>query len=216
MLKCVQRETTLIMQHVSDSTWSCIVDSYLGVKLNRFKKMLLLLSTPLAALAMSACQSNGDSASADVTTGTEHPEVFQGRDIYLRGEMNDYGVQSAYRLRKFDENRYCTVAPLRSDWSPYRFKFADEDWSKGTNFGYNSPPGVLREGAGPARLNGKSRFEELRYEPSVDGIYRFCIVIENKVPYATVTRLEDGKLTTMDEVIRREVAAQFSIPDNDE
>ncbi len=137
--------------------------------------------------------------------------LFHGREIYLRGEMNDYGVQRPYRLRQFDENIYCTLAPLRSDWSPYRFKFADASWSQGTNFGFAVPPAVMREGSSKAMLNPNSRFEELRYEPSIDGIYRFCIEYdEQNVPYASVTYLEDGKLTTMDEIIKSEIERTFS------
>lgn len=138
---------------------------------------------------------------------------FYGRAIYLRGEMNDYSVQRPYRLRQFEDKVYCTIAPLRSDWAPYRFKFADAQWTTGTNFGFAVPPAVMREGSGKAQLNPNSRFEELRYEPTVDGLYRFCIEYnEQNVPYATVTRLEDGKLTTMDELIKREVSQAVATP----
>ena len=138
---------------------------------------------------------------------------FYGRAIYLRGEMNDYSVQQPYRLRQFEDKVYCTIAPLRSDWAPYRFKFADAQWTTGTNFGFAVPPAVMREGSGKAQLNPNSRFEELRYEPTVDGLYRFCIEYnEQNVPYATVTRLEDGKLTTMDELIKREVSQAVVTP----
>ena len=139
--------------------------------------------------------------------------LFHGRAIYLRGEMNDYGVQRPYRLRQFAEKVYCTLAPLRSDWSPYRFKFADANWTAGTNFGYALPPAIMREGSSKSQLNPNSRFEELRYEPAVDGIYRFCIEYdEQNVPYASVTYLEDGKLTTMDELIKSEIERTFSTP----
>lgn len=177
-----------------------------------------------AAMLFTACSSQDDSSSLSKNKGyselvTKAEEgaldnpLFRGRAIYLRGEMNDYGVQSAYRLRKFEEDTYCTVAPLRSDWAPYRFKFADAEWSNGTNFGYAEPPAVLRQGSGRARLNPASRFEELRYVPQEDGIYRFCVIYDGSVPYATVTLLEDGKLTTMDEVIKEEINRNFAIDD---
>ena len=137
--------------------------------------------------------------------------LFHGREIYLRGEMNDYGVQRPYRLRQFDENIYCTLAPLRSDWSPYRFKFADDAWSAGTNFGYAVPPAIIREGSGRVLLNPNSRFEEVRYEPKQDGIYRFCIEYEDTVPYVTVTHLEDGKLTSLEEMMRAEIEREFAV-----
>lgn len=140
---------------------------------------------------------------------TEHNAVFHGRNVYLRGEMNDYGVNSSYQLRKIEEGKYCTLAPLRADWSPYRFKFADAKWTKGTNFGFAVPPAVLREGSALAKLNPESRFEELRYEPEQDGIYRFCIEFQDDVPYVSVTFMEKGKLTTMDEVIERLVSGSL-------
>ncbi|MDY2798385.1 MAG: hypothetical protein SOV16_04315 [Anaerobiospirillum succiniciproducens] len=192
--------------------------------MNKVKQALVFLGIIPAAMLFTACSSQDDSSSLSKNKGyselvTKAEEgaldnpLFRGRAIYLRGEMNDYGVQSAYRLRKFEEDTYCTVAPLRSDWAPYRFKFADAEWSNGTNFGYAEPPAVLRQGSGRARLNPTSRFEELRYVPQEDGIYRFCVIYDGSVPYATVTLLEDGKLTTMDEVIKEEINRNFAIDD---
>lgn len=189
-----------------------------------YKKLLLVLGIPLAVWTLSACSSSDDSlAEAEKADAAKsslleqaeaqalHNVLFHGREIYLRGEMNDYGVQSPYRLRQFSEKRYCTLALLRSDWSPYRFKFADAHWTVGTNFGYAVPPAVMREGSARTKLNPNSRFEELRYEPSVDGIYRFCIEYDdNDVPYASVTYLENGKLHTMDELIKSEIERTFS------
>ena len=207
------------------------------------KKMWWALVIPCAFMALTACSSSNSSddtsSAAAATEATDATEVaaatnsnlsaeemleqadaealgnpfFYGRAIYLRGEMNDYSVQRPYRLRQFEDKVYCTIAPLRSDWAPYRFKFADAQWTTGTNFGFAVPPAVMREGSGKAQLNPNSRFEELRYEPTVDGLYRFCIEYnEQNVPYATVTRLEDGKLTTMDELIKREVSQVVATP----
>lgn len=177
-----------------------------------------LLCIPAAILAVSACQSNNSTISqkdqeivAQAEDNSFNNEHFQGRDVYLRGEMNDYSIQRSYRLRKFAEDKYCTLAPLRSDWSPYRFKFADALWTDGTNFGYAYPPAVIREGSAKMLLNPSSRFEELRYEPSTDGIYRFCIEYEDDKPFVTVTHLVEGKLTTMDEIIQAEINADLNI-----
>lgn len=198
------------------------------------------LTLPIAALALSACSGSDDSqdeavkanyiapgapsvaisSTEEVIDETDEETLenpyFHGRLIYLRGEMNDYGVQRPYRLRKFDDDTYCTIAPLRADWAPYRFKFADANWTDGTNFGYATPPAVIREGAAPTRLNPQSRFEELRYEPKIDGIYRFCMVYKSGIPYATVSYLEDGKLTTMDDLIKGELERQFTVGGDDE
>ena len=185
------------------------------------------LGIPFLAIALSACQSSDevkdDPKAATVAPQTElsqveadaldHP-IFKGKAIYLRGEMNDYGVQRAYRLRKISDNEYCALAPLRSDWSPYKFKFADASWTNGTNFGFAVPPGVLRAGSAKLLLNPKSRFEEIRYEADSDGIYRFCIMLDHDVPYVSVNQLEDGKLTTTEELIKAEIEREFSVPKN--
>lgn len=185
------------------------------------------LGIPLLVLALSACQSSDEAKNEDKTAvatingsdkdveveenALDHP-IFKGKAIYLRGEMNDYGVQRSYRLRKISDREYCALAPLRSDWSPYKFKFADSEWTDGTNFGFAVPPGVLRDGSAKSLLNPKSRFEELRYEVSADGIYRFCIIVDNDLPYAQVSLLEDGKLTTTEELIKAEIEREFSLP----
>lgn len=185
------------------------------------------LGIPFLAIALSACQSSeevkDDQKEATVAPQTvasqveadalDHP-IFKGKAIYLRGEMNDYGVQRAYRLRKISDNEYCALAPLRSDWSPYKFKFADASWTSGTNFGFAVPPGVLRAGSAKLLLNPKSRFEEIRYEADSDGIYRFCIMLDHDVPYVSVNQLEDGKLTTTEELIKAEIEREFSVPKN--
>lgn len=182
----------------------------------------LVATVSLGAVLLTACGSTEELSVAEQDTVIAETEtkaqegalanpLFMGRVIYLRGEMNDYGVQRPYRLREFAPNTYCTLAPLRSDWSPYRFKFADDKWTAGTNFGYAVPPAVMRQGSSRVLLNPNSRFEEVRYEPAQDGIYRFCIEYEDTVPYVTVTHLEDGKLTTMDEVLKAEIEREFAV-----
>lgn len=195
-------------------------------KLRRKGLGCVLGTAALLALTLTACSSSPSedeqlsaAEQAEVVSEVETQAqegalanpLFMGRVIYLRGEMNDYGVQRPYRLREFAPNSYCTLAPLRSDWSPYRFKFADDAWSAGTNFGYAVPPAIIREGSGRILLNPNSRFEEVRYEPKQDGIYRFCIEYEDTVPYVTVTHLEDGKLTSLEEMMRAEIEREFAV-----
>lgn len=185
------------------------------------KSLAVLLGlSAVMAVGLAACSSSEDLskeeqlAQVKAEAGQDGVVVnphFMGREIYLRGEMNDYGVQAPYRLRAFAENTYCTLAPLRSDWSPYRFKFADAQWSQGTNFGYAVPPAVMREGSGKVQLNPNSHFEEVRFEPLQDGIYRFCIVYEDDVPYVTVTHLSEGRLTSTEEALRAEIERQFAV-----
>ena len=123
------------------------------------------------AVLLSGC--NGSSQADD-----DAPEAVNGAPIYLRGDMNDYGVSGNFRLRK-NEAGLCTEAALRAEWSPYHFKFADEKWSKGTNFGYMDPPGTIHDGQGPVMLNPNSKFEDLTLDVDKDGIYRFCLLKQN-------------------------------------
>lgn len=123
------------------------------------------------------------------------------RAIYLRGEMNDYEVSETYRLRKSGHG-FCTLATLRADWAPYKFKFADEKWLAGTNFGYLNPPGVIRDGSRPVELNPNSRFEEISYYPKEDGAYRFCLIPSNDSYFVTVEKSSNNQLPTMAQLIK--------------
>ncbi|MCI7772544.1 MAG: pullulanase [Succinivibrio sp.] len=126
---------------------------------------------------------------------------IDGKAIYLRGEMNDYEVSETYRLRKADEG-YCTLATLRADWAPYKFKFADENWSNGTNFGYLNPPGVLKEGSRTIPLNPNSKFEEISFYPKADGVYKFCLIPQNDNYYLLVLKSSKKELPTMAQLIK--------------
>lgn len=156
-------------------------------------KITLLGSVLFLCAGICACSSNTKTVVKD--NMLTNAMSVEGRDIYLRGEMNDYGVISAYKLTKVRDNEFCTVAPLRSDWSPYRFKFADSAWSSGSNFGYAAPPGVLHENGQDIKLNPSSRFEELTFAPKEDGNYRFCIVIKKDGYYSHVSKSTEGLAT---------------------
>ncbi|MCR5084560.1 MAG: hypothetical protein K6A65_03550 [Succinivibrionaceae bacterium] len=149
---------------------------------------------PLLVLALAGCSSGG--SSAPMSSQQEVPDwgaqeaAPSSGALYLRGEMNDYAVSSQYLLRHIDgAEGLCADSPLRADWTPYRFKFADAAWSRGSNYGYADPPGVIRQGSADVRLNGNSRFEELTLHVDKDGIYRFCLIERGGSSYARVTRL---------------------------
>ncbi|SPT71778.1 Uncharacterised protein [Anaerobiospirillum thomasii] len=156
-------------------------------------KVMTVAACAASLLVLCSCQSH-DGSSNLLNPGMS----IDGREIYLRGEMNDYAVMSAYRLNKIDENTFCTVAPLRADWAPYRFKFADSAWSSGSNFGYAAPPGVLHVDGPKVKLNAASRFEELSFSPDEDGNYRFCLIKEGKSYHATVDKSDDELATLHD------------------
>ena len=144
------------------------------------KKTILTLTACIGA-CIAGCASDANTS----PTSYESENVTGDGVLYLRGEMNDYAEAEAYRLRSYQGGK-CALATLRSDWSPYKFKFADRSWSRGNNYGFATPPGVLRQGSAPVKLNPNSQFEELRYYVKKDGIYRFCIVDKSDGSYATV------------------------------
>lgn len=118
--------------------------------------------------------------------------------LYLRGDMNDYAVSEVYRLKTMQYGA-CTEAALHADWSPYHFKFADRNWTAGSNYGYALPPGVLEDGSRDVKLNASSTFEDVTLRIKRDGVYRFCLVKRDDGAYATVTRVEDGSERTFAE-----------------
>lgn len=156
-------------------------------------KVKLAIGCLCAAALLAGCEE-----SAQIISLTEEGLDIEGRRIFLRGEMNDYAVMSAYQLNEQEEGTYCTLAPLRADWAPYRFKFADANWSAGSNFGYANPPGILREGSSEVELTPNSRFEELQYYPSRDGVFRFCIIEDGGRYFASVSRADPKSLSMMD------------------
>lgn len=158
----------------------------------------LFIRSIVCATILSGCSSGGDSAVKSIMPGGYS---INGNAIYLRGEMNDYEVSETYRLRQNGEG-YCALATLRADWAPYKFKFADKDWSEGTNFGFLNPPGVLREGARAIELTPNSNFEEISYYPKADGVYRFCLIPRGDRYYVTVNKSSKKELPSMAQVIK--------------
>lgn len=147
---------------------------------NKIFKSFLISVT--GAMLLCGCSSD---TPAEVTTQSGETA------LYLRGDMNDYSVSETYRL-KSSEKGQCTEAALHADWSPYHFKFADANWSKGNSFGYAMPPGTLEEGSRAVKLNANSKFEDVTFKVRRDGIYRFCLVKQNDGYYATAQRIADG------------------------
>ena len=173
-----------------------LVEKQYETKEKNVKTTVLASLFAAAAVALSACSSVPDLISVNAMK-------IDGKDIYLRGEMNDYAAISSNRLIKRDEGMYCTLAALRSDWTPYRFKFADDNWSQGSNFGYAYPPGVMRAGSAPMKLNPNSQFEELRYFPKEDAVYQFCIVQNGNEYFATVEKASDKEVGFFNDFFRR-------------
>lgn len=157
------------------------------------KKFVVSCCALLCAASLFSCSSNNDYEEAIDLTLQDSLKI-NGKVIYLLGEMNNYTPSAANALQKSSDNRYCVVSALRSDWAPYRFKFADDSWSEGSRFGFKNPPGAIYDGSAPVLLNANSRFEELKFYPSVDGMYNFCLIKSNNHYYATVTMEKSNSL----------------------
>jgi hypothetical protein len=152
-----------------------------------FKKMLLMVLAA-SALVMSGCASDNKSAAAAAApAGAGGADVF-GKEIYLRGEIteeNPWAPLPEYKVVMVEKGVYkATGKKLRVDFSPYKFKFADTDWTPGTNFGYATAPGVFE--TDPVELNPNSKFEEVKFTPPVDGDYDFYLDVRGAKPVTYV------------------------------
>ena len=97
-----------------------------------FKRTVTMM---LAAgtLVLGGCASNGGAEQAADNSD------FDGKSIYLRGEMNDWMATDESKVVKVADKLYMAKGTLKKEWAPYKFKFADSSWSCGSNFGYKSP-----------------------------------------------------------------------------
>lgn len=162
-----------------------------------------------ALLAVSAALGSGctadtyDAGTAGIFPLLAGSLVIDGRAIYLLGEMNQFRPSPQYALTqdRHDGRRHCASSLLRADRAPYRFKFADDAWSAGTNFGFAEPPGTLYVDSGRVRLNPGSRFEELQFYPREDGTYRFCMVERNGGYYAEVELSDASSLAYLEHLL---------------
>ena len=177
-----------------------------------FKMKISYLIIMLVPFFLSSCSGTSEEELQKEGITEEHSGLLllnsgalkiNDREIYLRGDMNDFGVNETHRLRRFgeeDEFRWCTEAVLRADWPPYKFKFADKDWTSGSSFGYAEQPGILRYPGDRVLLNPSSNFEELRFEATEDGIYRFCLLKEGDNFYAEVEMVPEKEQKTLNDM----------------
>ena len=77
--------------------------------------------------------SNSLAPSLTVSLQDIAPSDPETADLYLRGEMNDWAAQPAYRFTRDSETALHLTVPI--DKGGYQFKIADSGWSPATNFG---------------------------------------------------------------------------------
>jgi len=138
----------------------------------------------LALLGLTACAGSG--REEEQKWSSDYPD---GRVLYLRGDMNDWEALPEQRLRKVGEGLYMTEAKLVAAQSPYKFKYADRDWTPGCNFGYAKGSGEYHLGGNAVPLTPRSMFEEIVVSVDTDGTYEFYLDIRGEKPLAYVVKM---------------------------
>jgi len=135
---------------------------------------LRLVVPAIPMLALSACTTPGH-------------DPF-GKTVYLRGEMTWWEAAPQYQLQQVENGLFMTQAKLKADGNRYRFKFADNHWQCGTNFGVKSGNGILTAGGQAVTLNPCSLFDDLQIMPTEDGVYEFYLDISGNDPVAYIKK----------------------------
>ena len=113
--------------------------------------------------------------------------IINGKVIYLRGQMNNYDATDEYALKQTDVGGCVNTRLVRTT----KFKFADRDWSRGTNFGYTRI-GTIKEGDNVGiELNPDSMYEDLTFYPPQVGVYKFCLIKNNDKYYVTINKTSE-------------------------
>ncbi|MDO2948470.1 pullulanase [Aeromonas simiae] len=144
-----------------------------------FKKTVAMI---LAAgtLVLGGCSAGG---------GADASGDFDGKSVFLRGEMNDWQANDETKVTKVGDKLYMAKGTLKKEWAPYKFKFGDANWSCGTNFGYKSPSdGVASLDGEPVPVNPCSKFEDLKFSPDADGVYEFYLDLNGEQPTVYVKK----------------------------
>lgn len=113
--------------------------------------------------------------------------IINGKVIYLRGQMNNYDATDEYALKQTDVGGCVNTRLVRTT----KFKFADRDWSRGTNFGYTRIS-TIKEGDNVGiELNPDSMYEDLTFYPPQVGVYKFCLIKNNDKYYVTINKTSE-------------------------
>lgn len=148
---------------------------------------LAILAVPLAICSCTTTTSGSGGEDVGAIISEDAGGVLvEGRELYLRGEMNGYEAKESYRLKKAGDG-WCATAALKAEKGSYKFKFGDNLWTSGSNFGFAKSPGEVKSAADKIELNRYSKFEDLKYiMEGGDGNYDFCLLQEADKFYVTV------------------------------
>ncbi|WP_411993596.1 hypothetical protein [Agarivorans sp. DSG3-1] len=117
------------------------------------------------------------------------------RDVYLRGVFTWWDAAPEYKLMPVEGKKNVWSAtssvdePLIADGQPYEWKFGDAAWQCGTNFGFLAGEAEIKIGD-RRQLNKCSAFDNFKFTPEVDGVYRFYLDWSEEIPVTYVEKVE--------------------------
>jgi hypothetical protein len=95
--------------------------------------------------------------------------------LYLRGVFSWWEADEKYKLVELSNNVYSTTIELIADGQPYDFKFADTNWTPGSNCGYASGVDKIIVVGSTVRANCEATDENFRFTPTETGTFQFTI-----------------------------------------
>lgn len=96
-------------------------------------------------------------------------------NLYLRGVFSWWEADEKYKLVEISSQVYSTTIELIADGQPYDFKFADANWTPGTNCGYAKKSDQLIIVDHPVRSNCETTDENFKFTPTETGKFQFTI-----------------------------------------
>jgi hypothetical protein len=129
-------------------------------------RIIRFLSVAIFASALSGCATN-------VIDSFIKEHNYDG--LYLRGVFSWWEADEKYKLVELSDRVYSTSIELIADGQPYDFKFADSNWTPGTNCGYASESDKIIVVGEPVRSNCVTTDENFRFTPTETGRFKFTI-----------------------------------------
>ncbi|WP_432455244.1 MULTISPECIES: hypothetical protein [unclassified Agarivorans] len=117
------------------------------------------------------------------------------RDVHLRGVFSWWDATPENKLMPVEGKTNVWSAtspvdePLIADGQPYEWKFGDAAWQCGTNFGFLSGEAPIKVGE-RRELNKCAAFDNFKFTPEEDGVYRFYLDWSGEIPVAYIEKVE--------------------------
>ncbi len=108
------------------------------------------------------------------------PAKFEA--LYLRGIAPWIESQGGVELREGSKGVFSTEIELEADGRPYKFKFADKEWSRGTNCGYQESADRVVTLGKSVHADCDAQYRDFEFTPQENGLYLFTLDTRSK-PY---------------------------------